>query len=367
MTQTYGCLSLCEGFRASKRKTNSSRTMEADSTVPEVKTEQVVMPPVEEILDLLPRHTSLYYVDYRDDLSGSLDKVQACITNQDWEALDDIVFDWDNWECYNEYLNQLRHDIQRNYDVDGDVADEWMEEYDDWIRDAIYERDDSTPIDDLLRNTGDEDVFYDTGYYVESESWSWDEKRMREELRDIKKHLGLKGKEHDADINMMIRQASYGGRLVIYFESDMKELICIDSKFNAIEFRDFTLAIIDNSNGSGDHCHLKGARTVLPLDPTNFFIDRCISYSYVHEVCGMCKGWCNGTAFSFLTLKKVKGELKPSTINNHIKREAMLDKVFKAGGCTFGDMKYTRHRNKEYRNDFPCGTKCLSCGTFWID
>lgn len=326
-------------------------------------------PSLEDILKLLPKTTSLYHVDYRDDLIGSLDKVQECISNQNWEALDDIIFDWDDWESVKYYLTELRDDIEREYDVDEDTAQAWIDEYDDYIRDAIRDRDDSTPLDDLFRNTNDQDVFYDTGYEVESESWCWDEKRMRQELRDIKKHLGMKVRDttHDKDMEMMLRQASYGGRLVIYFESDMKELICIDSKFNAIVFRDFTLAVINNGNGSGDHCELSGAKVVLPLNTENFFIDRCTSYSYAHDVCGMCKGWCSGTHFEFVTLKTVKGEITTSTMNSYMKREAKLDKVYKAGGCTAGDMKFSRHRNTIYVNDFPCGHRCQSCGTFWID
>ena len=47
--------------------------------------------------------------------------------------------------------------------------------------------------------------------------------------------------------------------------------------------------------------------------------------------------------------------------------DAKCDAVFKTGGCTAGDMDMNRHRNTYYLNEFPCGTHCPHCHTFWID
>ena len=33
----------------------------------------------------------------------------------------------------------------------------------------------------------------------------------------------------------------------------------------------------------------------------------------------------------------------------------------------FGDMNISRHKETPYRNDYPCGSRCEDCGTFWID
>jgi hypothetical protein len=322
-------------------------------------------PPLKSVLALLPKTTSLYYVDCGDSLDGSMDKIQKCITNQDWEALDGIFEGWDNWHNVKYHIDELKSDVEREFDVED--GQDIMDKYEDWIRDAIYERDDSTPLDDLFRNTGSESVFYDTGEYIEADSWAWDARTMNENLGVVKKTLGVRGKDHDDDIRMMLRQASYGGQLVIYFPSDMQELIIIDKKFNAVEFDDPMIAVINTSNGSGDNCGLDGVTITLPLNRENFFIDRTVSYSYVHEVCGMCSDWCNGSSMAFKTIEAIEGEVGTSAINAHMKREAELNKIYKEGGCTFGDINYTRHRNTTYINDFPCGTKCKDCTTFWID
>lgn len=58
----------------------------------------------------------------------------------------------------------------------------------------------------------------------------------------------------------------------------------------------------------------------------------------------------------------------PKEEKESVKRERELDEKWrKTRGCTFGDMNYSRHADKEYINDFPCGSKCKKCGTFWID
>ena len=37
------------------------------------------------------------------------------------------------------------------------------------------------------------------------------------------------------------------------------------------------------------------------------------------------------------------------------------------GTCTFGDMDIKRYKNTSYITKFPCGMRCSTCGTFWID
>ena len=62
-----------------------------------------------------------------------------------------------------------------------------------------------------------------------------------------------------------------------------------------------------------------------------------------------------------------RGVLKESKNVARMKREAELNKVFREGGCTRGDMDMSRHRDVTYVNEIPCGWHCPHCGTFWID
>lgn len=317
---------------------------------------------LEQILALLPKTVSLYYVDYRDDLSHSLDKVQDAIHGNP-EGLDDIFMDWDTWESVKYVLDELKSDIEREFEIEEEDAEELMEEFEDSIRDAIYDRDDSTPLKDLLRNTGEQVFFYDTG--MEIGGYTDD---LKERLRDCKKALKilLKNKEHDKHLENMCCNASYGGRLVVYFNDDLDDWMNLDEKLNTIHFSgNVTVAIINNGNGSGGDTEIRHSFS-LPFDAENLFLDKTVSYSYTYEVCGMSRDWCDGTEVTLLT-KKTKNKAEKSTVNDHLEREKHLDKVYKDGKCTFLDMKYTRHRNMTYINNFPCGNKCLDCGTFWID
>lgn len=317
---------------------------------------------VDQIIELLPKRVSLYYVDYRDDLSGSLDKVQAAI-HGDPEDLDSIFMDWDTWESVKYVLNELKSDIQTTFEIDEDEAQELMDEHEDAIRNEIYDRDDSTPLKDLLRNTGDQVFFYDIG--MEIGGYTDD---IKERIRDCKKGLKIPQREkgYDNQLHELCANASYGGRLVVYFSDSLDEWINLDEKMNAIEFsRGINVAIIDNMNGSGHNVEI-GHTFSVPFNRENLFLDKEVSYSYTYDVCGMSSDWCNSTEVTLLK-RKTRKKAGKSSVNDHIEREKHLDEVYRKGGCTPLDMKYSRHRNIEYINNFPCGSKCKDCGTFWID
>lgn len=317
---------------------------------------------LKEVLDLLPKRVSLYYVDYRDDLSNSLDKVQAAI-HGDHEELDEIFMDWDTWDSVKYVLNELKDDLQSTFDIDEYEAQDILDEYEDELRDEIYNRDDSTPLKDLLRNTGRQIFFYDTG--MEVGGYTDD---LNERIKDCKKALKIpqKNKEFDSKLSLMLQQASYGGRLVVYFRDDLDDWINLDEKKNIIHFSGkVVVAVIDNMNGSGDDTTINHSFS-LPFNRENLFLDRTISYSYTYDVCGMCSDWCDSTEVTLLK-RKIRKKAEKSSVNDHIEREKKLDEVYRNGGCTFLDMKYSRHRNVEYINNFLCGSKCKDCGTFWID
>lgn len=180
--------------------------------------------------------------------------------------------------------------------------------------------------------------------------------------------------KYDARIEMMIRQASYGGQLVIYFRESIDCLIG-DYDENGKQFEPTTIkftspviAIIDTSGGSGDDCWLEGHEVSMPLVRNNLFVCKCVKYSYTYEVCGMVSDWCDSTVVHWSEKPlKTKSTIEPSNLNDAMERQAALDQIYKAGGCTSGDMNITRHRDVKYINDFPCGNKCTKCGTFWVD
>lgn len=323
----------------------------------------------EEIKELLPQRVSLYYVDYRDSLEDHHEIIQRCVSEGElaplWEATDEW-FGGGSYESEKHYKKELIQDIARKYDIDEDEAEGLLEEHDDFIRETLCERDDSDVIKDLLRNTSEFVAHYDTGYYVESDSWSWTESEIRAERQRIKKVLGIRNKLHNDNIDMMIRQASYGGNLLIFFNLDVEYFTDQSFEPKGIQFSNYHIGIIDHRGGSGDICEIHRETVTLPFNRDNVWLEKSIKYNWTYAIADMCSGWCDSTGVTLLA-EEVGGEIETSSMVELQKRESKYNATFKAGSCTAGDMDYNRHRNKVYINNFPCGNKCTDCGTFWID
>src|SRR5690606_38335379 len=159
-----------------------------------------------DLQEYLPESTSLYYVDYRDSLDDSLDELDRAIKEGSYEPIDDLIFDWDVWPNVKYYMDEIKSDLSK--DFEDEEVEQIMEEYDDEIRDWIYEKDNSTPIQDLLRNTRKRAILYDTGHEVDSNSYAWTEEEMQEEIDGIKSALNITGDKHDKAIKEMLYNAS---------------------------------------------------------------------------------------------------------------------------------------------------------------
>ncbi len=322
----------------------------------------------EDILNELPKTTSLYYVDYRDSFDENHKEIQDSIQSGSFEPLDNIINDWDDFESIDYFIDELKRDLNKNFDEED--IEEAIETYKDEIEQILRERDDSTPFKDLCRNTSDIVMFYDTGYEVDGDSWCWGEAKLRLQRYLIKKHLGIVSTTmYDQRIEAMLQNASYGGQLVVYFHGDIETLIPAKGQFNTLRFRNAHIAVIDTYGGSGADCHLNKSEFTLPFNAERIFVDKTIKYNYTFSVCGMSSNWCAETD---MILENTDQEQKELPISDLAAIQAR-DKAFAAkwdngkGECSFGDMDITRHRNTLYINDYPCGNKCTSCGTFWID
>ncbi len=325
----------------------------------------------EDVKALIPTRVSLHYVDYRDSLDEKTELLEECIKAGNSDKLSEESWEWyiDDHYAMDEIIKELKSDIESKFDIED--AEDIMEQFRDEIQDTIYDRDDSDVLKDLLRNTSKQTMFYDTGYEVESESWSWDMKRLKKERNAIKKHLKLKSdntkSNWDDAIDMMIRQAGYGGQLVIYFYEDVRPFFNTE-KIKTISFKNYCLAIINTGNGSGDNTQLNGSFTELPFVKDNLYLCKNIGYSYTFSVCGMSANWCEDTdvVLSETLIKRAK-KLPESELARTQARDKKFQATYNAGSCTPGDMNYGRHRRQIYINNYPCGNKCLDCGTFWID
>jgi hypothetical protein len=318
---------------------------------------------VDLIKQLLPNKVELFHLDYRDEYEN-YEAIQEAMQKGCYSPIDEDIDSW-LWQTQYENMKYYKKDLKKDLEkhIDEDEIDQFMDDSNCFIEDILFSRDVSNPTKDLINTAGNIACFYDTGYEVQSESWSWTKAEMTQEIRNVKKHLGIKGKENDEAIQQMLEHASYGGSLVVYFNPDIPYMI--ETSGNTIKFTHPHIAVINIHNGSGWHCQVTGEIS-LALNRANFFVDKTIKYSYTHEVCDMYDTWCNSTGVE-ITTKKTRKKTEKSGISEVVERDNKYKEIFAKGLCSAGDMDITRHRNKTYINDFPCGTKCLDCGTFWID
>jgi hypothetical protein len=316
-----------------------------------------------EIIAYIEKHQPEVYWDYREELGK--EQIEKIISSK--EGL--LEVENELWDCNLEHICGLERDAVTEVleyfaqQIEAELGEqtEWEDDFKDWARDLISV---DLDIKQLIKNTGDEIFFYDTG--LEFDGWGQSAAAYRLDRIIIKKALSITNSIHDSAIDMMLQQASYGGQLVVYFTSGIDDLLDISDDMNVVIFKNAHIAIINTGNGSGDNCQINGHEFQLPFDRDNLKFERSISYNYTYDVCGMFSNWCDDTCFSFKH-DEIAIEAPKSSLNAILERDRIYEATFKAGKCTPCDMKYTRHRNVIYINNYPCGNKCLDCGTFWID
>ena len=155
----------------------------------------------------------------------------------------------------------------------------------------------------------------------------------------------------------------------IYFSLDLEDALTDspDSDFKQIQFKGRYAIAVYHSNGSGDFEYMEIDRT-FPFTRDNLFTSDADSYS-IESCFGMCSDWLDKTTSPVMSVEPLRRKAKITKSKSAAihAREAEYKRVFKAGGCTAGDMDINRHRDVSYSNDFPCGSRCPHCGTFWID
>lgn len=257
------------------------------------------------ILDCMDKSYHLVYVDRGDGLNaGQMPEALKAIKAQDYSPLDESIceFVWDSEEYGLKYaMDELKNEIASSFDCDEDRAQDFIDRHYDLLRDEIQDRDTSSPLGDLLRNTGDVIFTYDLetgvdGYGAEDD-----------ELRNVKRALKIaaRDKSYDGRLRELIANASYGGNLVVFFAANIEDMLEIGTA-NVVTFSDPYIAIVDYLNGSGHDVQLKGLTLRVKYSPDNLDMDLLHKYNYTNAVCGMVSGWCNGTDFEFKTDHRTK-------------------------------------------------------------
>lgn len=322
-----------------------------------------------QIQPYLPSYVNLYFVDYRDDLCENKDLLQKSVSSNSLDSIHEKVYDW--WDYpEGEYLKEIRQKMEQ------DGAEDLYEKHEDEIRDWLCEKDTSTPVKDLLRNTGKVSMFYSLGLEVDGWHYAfmcnpWRNGSYAMDAYKIRQKLGIKKGSSEADkIDSIVRNASGGGELRLYFSSELTAVLSDDPEndFKQVHFKgEFAVAIYNAGEGSGNFEYITLDKS-FPFKRSNLYISESEKY-HLENCFGMCSDWLNQKGGPVFTMEApIKGQkIKASKNAVRNAQDTEYKCIFQAGGCSAGDMDYTRHRDVYYDNNVPCGSRCPHCGTFWID
>ena len=183
-----------------------------------------------QLTDYIPQYVSLYYVDYRDDLDEHEDIQEECIRSNNMEKLYEKVYEW-----YEEQESSNMHDYleetRKNMEADN-LAGEF-EEHEDEIRELIYDRNDSDPVKDLIRNSSVTNFFYSLGVEISGylTGCSLRGESVAMACHKVRRALHLKKGQFDEKIEELVENATYGGELRIYFNAMFDRLISKEHPF----------------------------------------------------------------------------------------------------------------------------------------
>ena len=297
--------------------------------------------------EYLPGYVSLYWVDYRDDLSEHMDIVQKAISAGDYcpitEELDDM---FDPVSAEMEYVKETERRMSA-----GGISNEEIESIEDDLIDWICENDESNPIKDLIRNTGKITVFYSLGRYL-----SGDEDTIYTELIKI----GVDEK----NAQTIASNAFDGGDLRIYFSAGIDELIEAKGKYIVFD-GEFWVGVINYHVGSGWYEDVVLKNLKLEFKRENLIVS-CEEKWGLEEIFGQYNNWCESDEVKFTDDETDGKKVEESAASEYIDRTRKWEEDAKKGICHIEDPDF-RHHDMVYENDYPCGWRCKRCGKFVID
>jgi hypothetical protein len=303
-----------------------------------------------------PKGVELTYVDYRESFED-MKNLEDVLKGEDEYPID--MFDDQRYENADAIIEEYAeaHDTTAN-ELDENIVDE--------MRAWLFDHDNSTPVEDLLKNTGEK------LFYIETEDSTSERPDEKEIATLIKKYATTS--EQKEEIAYVLNNQFYGAPVSFYFYAPVLDVYKainnpIGSNIEVIGAYFSTIDRVQGSNWLGN----EGVFT-LSIPHADF-----AKHIHLDSAKGNGYGWGSIAGQSESSYEKAqvntldfvrKGSIVLKTETSKVQeREARLQAHWdKTKTCTFGDMNWTRHTGKkEYINNYPCGNKCEACGTFWID
>lgn len=228
----------------------------------------------------------LTYIDYRDEMPEDILKAYV---NEGADKAREMFYDNVDWmlEAEVESAMQILEDATTPEEMS--ALAEWPEEL-DRIKDAIYERDNSDPFQDLVNQSHRVWMVYDLGLdvpepelvMVPHEKYGSVAEATPSLPKHIAKHLGINYKENEQALIELVSNAGYGGSLQLLMSNDIDELDGLENGYT-YQFDNVAVAIIDYMNGSGHDVTLSNVEvkwSYSKLKANDF---------YAENVCGLVR------------------------------------------------------------------------------
>lgn len=297
--------------------------------------------------EYLPGYVSLYWVDYRSDLSEHMGIVQKAISIGEYypiiEELDDM---FNPVSAEMEYVKETERRMSA-----GGISNEEIESVEDDLIDWIRDNDESNPVKDLIRNTGKITVFYSLGRYL-----SGDEDTIYTELIKI----GVDEK----NAQTIASNAFDGGDLRIYFSAGIDELIEAKGKYIVFD-GEFSVGVINYHVGSGWYEDVVLKDLKLEFKRENLIVSNEEKWG-LEEIFGQYPNWCESDEVKFTDDETDGKEVEESEASKYIEQTRKWAEDARNGKCHPNDPDFGHHI-MVYENDYPCGWRCKRCGRFVID
>lgn len=297
-----------------------------------------------------PHGVTLCYVDYRDSLDEHNEAIMQIIK-------EGYCYDINDWYDTYEHVQYIIDEYKKTLDSDID------EDTRDAIQEWCYEHDTSDAMRDLIRNTSEQVFFFETGI-------DW-----QQEGNDTQKILIKYGKseKEKKNIKWVASEGFYDSVVSFYFKadiSDLRDAFTSDSKYVHIDGAH--IANVTRGNGSNwvsdEGCFSITVDKEVLRD--TIALDRNGGGYGWGEIAGADNGYYASAGVTHSNVKIKKGHTYTEPYESaSTKRERILEKRWNnTKKCSLGDMNIKRHVGPvTYSNEYPCGSRCASCGTFWID
>lgn len=309
----------------------------------------------------------LVYIDYRDELDAQ----------QLQEVLKYGYLNDENWiyESQDESIDYIMREYIKEIESSGDDIEEveLTDDTRDAMRQWLQDNDTSDIYKQLLRNTGDKLFFISTTTELYP-AGELNEQEREAQFKMLYKKYG-NTEEQKKEIRNAINNQFYQEMLSFYFyvsPQDIYKIIHGENSDKYITIKGAYFSTIDRSQGS----NWLGDEAIFDITLTreafidNLYLDRAKGNGYSwYEIAGQSD--YDEASISTSATKKHGYTLIEAETGEAQKREQRLQAQWdKIRTCKAGDYdkNWNRHKgDRPYRNEYPCGNKCETCGTFWID